>query len=202
MINPILSNVRIEFGDSFFPEAIIKKYDDFLFHKNTPFKSLRSYFYETIQNINMPGINLSTTTVQGLNNTGKNPYKGDFPHVTTNRTFPGSIPLSEMYDGNIINITFRNTILNWMYCYESMYGYYKRTRSIDDFYINITMMDSSEIPMILFKLSDCYVATMPGLEFSFNQSFSESKTFDTGFVFNKIDVEFLVPNFDLEQINL
>jgi hypothetical protein len=202
MINPVLSNFRIDFDDAFFPLDITKKYDDFLFHKNTPFKSLRSHLYESIQTFNIPGINLNTITAQGLQNLGLNPKKGDWPHSTVNRHFAGTAPMNEIFDGILFNVTFRNTILNWMYLYEILFRYYKRSRDVDQFGILITMMDSAEVPMIRFKLGDCFISTIVGLEFSFNQSFSESKTFDCGFTFNTLDVEFLVPNFDLKSLEL
>lgn len=206
MLNPVLNNFRVDFGDNFFPDFITKKYDTFLFHKNTPFKSIRSHFYESIQQVNMPGLNLQTMTVPGMENTGRNPRNPNnpngFPHTTNNRHYPGTQPFNEIVDGIVFNITMRNSILNWMYCYEVLYRYYKRTRDISEFQIMLTMMDSAEIPMIRFKLSDCFVSIMPGLEFAYNQSFSESKTFDCGFTFNEFDVEFLVPNFDLREITL
>lgn len=202
MINPNLSNFHAEFGESFFPEAITKKYDDFLFQKNYPFKDLKSYLYETIQNVDMPGLNLATINVNGMQNLGANPNFGDFPNTTINRIYPGTAPENEIVDGTVVTITFRNTLLNWMYCYEVLYSYYKRTRNITDFGISLIMRDSAEIPMLKFSLSDCFISNMPGLSFSFNQSFSESKTFDIGFTFNKFVVSLLIPEFNLVKKNL
>jgi len=202
MINPVLSNFRIEFGESFFPDTITKKYNDFLFHKNYPFKTLKDYFYETIQELVMPGVNLNSIVANGLNNTGFNPSSLNFPHSTVNRSYPGTSSINEIIDGVVVNITFRNTLLNWMYAYEVMYRYYDRTRSISDFYIQLIMKDSAEIDMIKFTMGDCYISTMPGLTFSYIQSFSESKTFDLSFTFNKFDVQFLIPGFDLKQVTL
>src|ERR1035437_1032579 len=116
MINPILSNYRIDFGDNFFPDTITTKYDKFLFQKNYPFKTLKGYFYETIQNTDIPGINLSPLSINGLMNLGQNPDIKNFPSPTINRQFPGTAPLNEIFEGTAINITFRNTVLNWMYC--------------------------------------------------------------------------------------
>ena len=202
MINPVLSNFRIEFGESFFPEFVTKKYDDFLFHKNYPFKTLKDYFYETIQELSIPGINLNTLSIVGLNNLGLNPSIQNFPHTTVNRNYPGTAPQNEIVDGVTIVITFRNTLLNWMYCYEMLYKYYARTRTVDEFYIQLLMKDSAEIDMLKFTLSDCFISTMPGLTFSYLQSFSETKTFDINFTFNKFDVNFLIPGFDLKQVTL
>jgi len=202
MINPVLSNFRIEFGESFFPEFLTSKYDKFLFYKNYPFKSLKDYFYETIQEMSIPGINLNTISAIGVPNLGKNFSKVNMPPSTINRHYPGTSPINEIVDSVTLNITFRNTLLNWMYCYEVLYSYFARDRKTDEFYIQLILKDSAELDMVKFTLSDCFISTMPGLEFSYLQSFSESKTFDVSFTFNRFEVGFLIPDFDLNEITL
>lgn len=201
MLNPVLSNFRIQFGEQLFPQHIVEKYDKFLFHKNYPLKNIRAYLHETIQTINIPGEDFQTLTVSGLSNLINADIR-DFPHTTVNRTYPGTSPLNEVVDGIMITVTFKNSILNWIYLFEWMYKYYKRTREAHEFYVNLIMLDSAEIPMINFRLLDCYVAQMPGLEFAYNEGFSESKTFDMSFVFNRFDVNLIVPGFDSETIHL
>jgi len=202
MINPDLSNFNVLFSEDFFPESITKKYDDFLFHKNYPFKTLKFYFYETLQNIDIPGINLQTILVSGINNAGlKGSNFENGNHQTINRTYPGTSPVNEIVDGVTIVVTFRNTLLNYLYCYEILYKYYARKRTINDFNITLTMKDSAEIPMLQFRLFDCFISSMPGLSFSFVSSFNETKTFDITFTFNKFDVSFILPEFDLTKIN-
>jgi len=202
MINPVLSNFQVAFSSAFFPKDVTDKYDKFLFNKNYPFKTLESYFYETIQNVDMPGINLNTIVVNSLPNLGLNPRPGNLQGGTSiNRHFPGTSNQNEIVDGIVVNVTFRNTILNWMYCYEILYKYYARARSLKEFGLSLVMKDSAEIPMINFALGDCFVSSMPGLSFSYNQAFNESKTFDIGFTFNKFEVNFLLPDFDLLNIN-
>ena len=73
---------------------------------------------------------------------------------------------------------------------------------MNDFYMQLILKDSAEIDMIKFTLSDCFISTMPGLTFSYLQAFSESKTFDISFTFNKFDTEFLIPGFDLNSVSL
>lgn len=201
MLNPVLSNFRIQFGESLFPQEIIQKYDKFLFDKNYPLKNFRSYFHETVQVVQIPGENLQTLLVNGLPNI-RNANPKDFPHTTVNRTYPGTAPLNEVVDGVTINVTFKNSILNWLYLFEWMYKYYKRTREAHEFDVNLIMMDSAEVPMINFRLIDCYVAALPGLEFAYNASFSESKTFDMSFVFNRFDVRMIIPDFNSETLHL
>lgn len=201
MLNPVLSNFKIILN-GFFHDDVTKQYNDFLLTKNAPIKSIEEYIYESIQNISMPGLNLNLNTVSALGNLGKDGTTKNFAETSINRHFPGTVSLNEVVDTTSVNVTFRNTILNWMYMYQTMFLYYKRKRTLDDFQIILTMMDSAEIEMIRFKLSDCFISTMPGLEFSYNQSMSDSKTFECGFTFNKFDVEFIIPNFNISKFEL
>lgn len=205
MLNLILSNFRIEFSPHFFPEEITKKYTEFLFHKNYPIKKLDGYLLETIKDVSIPGIALEKLDVNSLPNLGKNSGfngQGEFNHTTVNRIFPGTAAQNDIIDSKEITITFNNTILNWMYCYEVMYGYYKRRRDISDFSIYLIMCDSANIPMFRFNLSDCFIGTIPGLNFSYTDNMSDAKTFDCGFTFNKFDVEFMLPDFKKTNITL
>lgn len=207
MLNPSLNNFQIEFSEEFFPEEITQKYDDYLFHMNSPFKYMKSNFIESIQQLNIPGLNISALIVQGLDNTGIDPRNPrfnpvGFPHTTTNRAYEGNEPWYNLIESTVATISLRNNILNWMYCYEIFYNRYRREHRVDQFQLRLIMMDSAEIPMIKFVMSDCFISTLPGLEFAFNQSFNESKTFDIGIQFNQLDVEFNVPKFKKLSIGL
>ena len=197
MLNPVLSNVQIQIGDNFFPENITKKYDDFLYARNYPLKTMRACLHETIQNFTMPGIDLKTFTVEGLNNQ-RNANRKDFPNPVTQRTYPGHEPYEHILSNMSITITFKNNILNWLYCFEWIYKYYKRTREAFEFDVTVTMLDSAEIPILRFRLSDCFESSTPELEFSYTESFLTSRTFDMTFTFNKFDVTMLLPEFKME----
>ena len=202
MINPVLSNFRVDFGDSFFPDSITKKYNEFLHYKNNPIRDIASLIYESIQEVTIPGITLSPVAVIGLNNTGKNPDPKNFNHTTVNKYFPGTASQNEIIESTTVTITFLNRIINWMYCYEILHSYYKRSRNIDDFYMQLSMMDSAEVPMIRFLFGKCFISTIPGLTFSTNQSFLEAKTFECTFTFNKMDTNFVIPTFDVKKMEL
>lgn len=158
---------------------------------------------ESIQTVNIPGWNIQTTQTPNLSNlkgvdfSGMGQKPSSFVETTINRFYAGNGSINDIVDSNILNVTFRNTMINWMYLYEALRGYYDRTRNLSLFRITITLMNTAEIPLLQFIYSDCMVAVMPGLEFSFTQAFMEAKTIDTGFIFNKVDVNFLIPNFDL-----
>jgi hypothetical protein len=207
MLDPVLSNFRLDFGDPFFPVELTGKYDNYLFNRNYPLKTLRGYFHETIQEFSTPGIDLNELVVNGFNNIGKLRPSGwggsdDMPNVTQNRSYPGTSPDNEIINPLKLTVTFRNTVLNYMYCYEVFHKYYKRKREITDFYITAVMMDSAEVPMFRFKFSDAYVASVPGLTFSYTGAFNESKTFDCTFTFNGFDVDLIIPDMAVNNISL
>lgn len=204
MLNPSLQNFRVTFGENFFSSGVIEKYDDYLFHQNTPFNTMKACFHESIQSLNIPGLNISPLIIQGLNNTGNNPYADgqSFQAATTSVAYAGSDSWWNVLETTVLTVTFRNNILNWMLCYENMYKYYLRQRTVSEFTIILDMMDSAEIPIIRIIAKDCFVANMPGMEWSNAQAFNESKTFDVGFQFNDLDVQFNVPDWNKINFNL
>lgn len=207
MINPSLNNFQIEFSEDFFPEELTKKYDEYLFHLNSPFKYLKNTFMESVQQLNIPGLNIQSLIIQGLDNTGVDPRNPSlnpigFPHTTQNRAYEGNEPWWNTLESTTFTVSLRNNILNWMYCYELFYNRYRREHRVNQFQTRLIMLDSAEVPMIKFIMSDCFLSTLPGMEFAFNQSFNESKTFDVGVQFNRLDVEFYIPEFKKLSINL
>lgn len=202
MIDPLLSNIRVVLGREFFPPELTEKYDKFLFNKNYPLKTMYSYIHESIQIVSIPGYQLQTLTVTGLPN--MKDFTKDFNSTTSNKTYPGNASWNEVIDGINVTITFRNTILNWLYFFDWHYNYYKiiRDQNTQEFGFNIIMKDSAEIPMIDFGIKDCFISSLPGLEFAFNANFDESKTFDIGIVFNKFNVKMLLPEFKNTRISL
>lgn len=198
MLNPSTDKYTIDFSGEFYPKLLIAKYDDFLFHKNHPIKNIQAHISESIQSITIPGMGLNILSVQGQNNLGSNPNYGQKAPVTSNTQYPGSAPMSEIIESTVVTLTLRNTILNWMYFYEFFRSFYSRTSKIDQikyFTVSIVVRDAAEIPMLSFSFEDCFISNLPGLEFSFNTTFRESKTFDVGITFNKMQVGFLIPNF-------
>lgn len=208
MLNPNLQNFQIYLSDDFFPEDITEKYTNYLKHVNHPFKNLKDNFLESIQQMTIPGVNMQPLLIAGMDNTGQDPRNPNlnqpygFPHTTQNRVYEGNEPWWNNLSETTFTLTLRNNIINWMYCYEMFYRRYLRENRTNQFQAVLTMMDSAEIPMIKFTASDCFIITLPPLEFAFNTAFGESKTIDVGIQFNKFDVDFNVPNFKKLNINL
>lgn len=202
MLNPATDNVIIEFNHDFFDNEFSKVYDEFLFHMNGPIKNIKDHIHESIQEIEIPGFNLNVIETNGLPNATGGGNANFFPHTTINRQFPGTSSQNDIIDSKQVNITFRNTILNWSYIFQVMEGYYRRKRIMEQFAINITLLDSAQIPMLSFRFSDCFTSTIPGLSFGFNSNIREVKTVQSGFTFNKFDVKINIPEFAKTNISL
>lgn len=204
MLNPSVDKYTISFSSNFFDNEISKKYNDYLFHLNQPIKDIKSHIEESIQLVTIPGYSLQILNVNGMNNSNVNDLGGvgKKPNFITDTTFnsqyPGTAPMNEVLTDTKVTITFRNTLLNWMYIFEIFKNHYRRDRKISDFQIIITLMDSAEIPMMNFVFTDCFTADIPGLEFAFNANFRESKTIDASFAFRALTPYFKIPEFKKE----
>lgn len=208
MLNPSVDKYTVEFSNSFFDNEITKKYDNYLFHINGPIKNIKDHIQESIQVLSIPGLELQMLNIQGINNMknidfgplGTSP--NNFQATTINRQFSGTAPIQDVVQGTKIDITFRNTLLNYMYIYEIFHHYYKRKRDVLEFSIIITLHDAADIPLMNFVFFDCFIASIPGLEFAFNTQFREAKTIDAGFAFNGMTTNFMIPEFNITKTNL
>lgn len=199
-LNPNTDKFTIEFGENFYVKSLMKKYNDFLFHKNSPIKDIQSHIHESIQSIQIPGMQLNVTNANNMSNIGAAGNLKSQAALTVNRNYIGNSPINEIIEGTTVTVTFRNTLINWMYIYELFRNFYSRNSGLNEFYVNIVLRDSAEIPMINIMFDDCFISALPGLEFSYNTSFRESKTFDVTFTFNKMDVGFIIPTFNKRDI--
>lgn len=198
MLNPVLSNTKVVIGHEFFPEELVSKYDNYLYSINFPFKTLESYIHETIQNISIPGIQLNTVSVESMPNlVGNVPGSDTFFHPTHTETYEGTVSQIDTDTDKTATITFKNTIINWMYMFEHCYEHYKRKRITRVGSVYVIMYNAAEVPVLQFQMQRCFISNIPGLEFAFNEGFSESKTFDVTFTFNQLDIKFILP--DMKQ---
>lgn len=201
MLNPDTSRYNVIFSDELFRDNLVTKYNDYLFHLNYPIKDIKNLITESIQTLQIPGFSLNTLIVAGLNNLPKNPQT-PISEVTTNVQFPGTAPLAEILTDFKINITCRNNLINWLYFYEVFRGYYSRQRVQEQFQIIVPLFDTNLVNIFNFVFSGCFITDIPPLEFSFNQSFGETKTIDVGFAFQKLDAQFNIPEYNKTNINV
>lgn len=199
-LNPSTDKFTIELGSDFYVNSLMEKYNDFLFHKNSQVKDLQSYMHESIQSIQIPGMNLQVVNVNGMSNIGAAGNVKTPAALTVNKSYVGNAPIAEIIESTTVTITFRNTIINWMYIYEFFRRRYERNSTLKNFDISVTLRDSADIPMLNILFDDCFISGLPGLEFSFNTGFRESKTFDIIFTFNKMNFNFIIPSFKKTNI--
>lgn len=200
MLNPTTNNFVIEFGNKFYHENLVKKYNDFLLHKNNPVKNIKDHIHESIETLSIPGLNLQVTEVNGLKNF-TNPTETQAK--TTQWVFPKNQTLIEAFEVNKLNLTCKNTIINWTYFYEFFRNNLKSGKKelkLENFTIDVIVRDGGDIPVLLFQFKNCFSASLPALDFSYGSTFGEQKTIDVGFWFNEMDVTLLLPEFD--KINL
>lgn len=205
MLNALIDKYIIEFSNEFFDTNYAKKYTNFLYNLNTPIKDLQTHFYESFQGITIPGLTVQPTVVSNLNNLNNVNFGNGKPNNMTetsiDRQYIGNLPFNQILNSNNITINCRNTYINWMYSYEFFRDYFDRKRTVKDFKTTITVYDAGNIPMLMFIFSDCFINSLPDLEFLTNQAIREPRNFDLGLIFNKFDVKFLIPNFDVDINN-
>lgn len=207
MLNPISDKFRVEFSSEFFDTSYYKKYNNFIYNLNGPIKDLVTHFYESIQQVIISGINAQPLTVTGINNlkgVGTEGPMGTKPpnmtETTISRSWIGNVPFDELLNSKTLTVNMKNTYINWLYSYEYFRDYFDRKRTVKDFRVTLTVLDSANIPMMQFIFSDCFIISLPDLEFLTNGQIREVRQFDLGIQFNRFDVKFIIPEFN--NINL
>lgn len=208
MLEPTTDKFIIEFSNEFFSLDSVKTYTNYLYNSNGPIKDFQTHFYESILSLTVPGITAQPTQVNGLNNlrgVGTNQGMGttsaNMTETAINRSYVGTTPLDELFNSKTLNLTMRNTYLNWAYCYQLYRGHFARNRTVEEFRVIQTIFDTANIPMFQFIYSDCYISGIPDLEFQTNTAVRDVRTIDIPINFNKFDVQFLLPEFDTEINN-
>lgn len=201
-LNPILDKFKVDFSANLFPKEMTERYDRYLKAKNSPLKRIEDIISESIVSVSVPGFEIPTNTITGMSNLGGDPYKGDFPTVVTQLTLPSDVSKMETFSSQTITLTLQNNLLNWLYFYEVYNGYFKNERTIDMFEIYITMKDAAEIDVMRFVFGGCFCSGMAGLEFATNEEYMQAKTVDVNFVFNSMDVDTILPEFNMKTVNL
>lgn len=191
LLNPSTSNFYITFTKNFFSDEIDAKYNDFLFHMNSPMKDIIALIIESIQQIEIPGDDMETITASNLGGINGHQY-----------TTSGNANQTAILDSTIINITSRNILINYMRLLEFKNAYYARDRKVGMFDFTVTFCDSADVPLMSFMFLDCFIRAMPGLTFAYNSEFNESKTFDWKLQFSRFTPTFIIPDFKKNNLQL
>lgn len=198
-LNPVTDKFKISLIGAF-TNDITKKYDDYLFSKNAPIKNIEESVYESIVGCTTPGFNLNTQTITGMPNISG----GTRPNTpsNTNMIVPSNTPLLETYESTTFTINCRNNTINYMFFYEMFYSNYNPNNEYRFVTIILDIFDSAEIPMMRYKFGNAFLTSMNGFELNTNNNFREAKTIDLVFTFNRLDVEFIIPGFNMPVMTI
>lgn len=185
LLNPSTSNFQLSFSPSFYDKVIDTKYNDFLFHQNSPIKNINALILESVQSLEIPGDDMESITASQVGGVNGHEY-----------TYSGTANVTSILESTIITITLRNNLINFMRLYEYKNAYYARPRRVQMFDLNLTLCDSANIPMMNFCFQDCFIRGLPGLTFAYNSEFNESKTFDCKIQFSRFTPTFIIPEFN------
>lgn len=204
MLNPNLDNFDVKFSTEMFPKNVSEPYDRFLHQFNSPVKNIIDAVHESIVDISIPGLNIPEITIAGLNNTGPRGINSQtlIEANTKNIDYISNVPFDEVIDSKLVNINFRNTIINWMYFNHMFRLMFNRNKDVKEFRITLTMKDPGDIPMIVFIFDNCIIKSFPELTFSHSLSINEAANIQVGFRFNNLSYKFILPNFDMEPIKI
>lgn len=196
MLPPVMSNIQIDFSPHLFPAHIAGKYDKIFFNNNDPIKTIEDLCKESIQDLSVSGFEMPTLDLNGMNN-----FASQMKHAanTVNRSVSGNQPENETFE-NSVTFTMLNYMYNWSYFLEWGKRYFMRNRDVSEFWVNITLLDSAELPVMRFRYEDCFVTTVPPLTFSFTQSFAESSTFDLVFKTNRMSIDIAIPKHNSTEV--
>lgn len=201
-LNPVVDKFRVDFSAGFYPKSMTERYNRYLRTKNAPLKTIQDVIAESIVGLQIPGFEFQQLNVTDMPNLGKDPYKGEFPTVVTQITYPQDTSKMATFTSQVVTLTLQNNLLNWLYFYEMYNAFFKNNRTVDFFSFFVTMLDASEIEIFRFRFEGCFCSGMAGLDISSNEEFMQSKTVDVSILFNSMEVDTLIPDFNLKTVNL
>lgn len=197
-LSPRYDLIRFHLPKSFIPKEVEEKYTSILNKEAYTITSAIDYLNESIQGVNMPGINgLTVTQVQHGSNgiVRQDGINGRIDVEPSHElTYIGADNPLEKIDKEF-KVTFRANqgLLNYFMLYETAFYYACKEYRWDCepvMYIEILNEDGTAISMV--KFIDVYMEGIEGLDFNYSKIEREANTFDVTFKFNNIDFEYLI----------
>ena len=194
-LSPRYDLVRFHLPKTFLPPEIEQKYTAILNKDAYTTTTAIDYLNESIQAVNMPGINgLTTVQVQhGFNGIEKTESRlnVEASHEITYMTVGN--PLEKI--DKEFKVTFRsnNGLLNYFMLYETAFWYACREKDWDcedAMYIELLNEDGTVLSRVTYM--QVHLEGIEGLEFNYTKIDRESNTFDVTFKFNNIDFEYMI----------
>lgn len=194
-LSPRFDLIRFSLPKTFIPKEIEEKYTSYINKDSYTIRTAIEYLNESIQGINIPGLNGLTYVQQqrGLNRITRNNSRLNVEPMHEINYMTPENPLEKM--DKEFKVTFRNNqgLFNYFMLYETAFHYACREFRGDAesvMYLEILSEDGTAIAKVTFF--DVHMEGIEGLEFNYSKVEREAGTFDVTFKFNNIDFEYLI----------
>lgn len=192
---------RLLLPKDFLCKEIEEKYTNVLKEKHGVFKAPIDFLNETIQRVEVLGIN-NATIQQQQSSRGEPLIKKDrvkennFMYPSTDYNYRSEVSPIALTD-RTVNIEFRHTLgfLNYFMVFENFWYMFSRDRTYKELFnrINVDILDEHGSIYCRIVLFDPLINGIDMLSLDYTQPVAQSQTFK---------VEFKYSNFDLEFINI
>lgn len=180
--------------DDFFFPSITEKYDKVLKAMGGTFTSIVDVINESIQTVQIPGMSFEMVTQEDSGSTGLNTIS------LPDKKLRDTIESHEI----IVSLRHIDGFLNYFCLLEHFIKYFKHKRddSVNgetggtiksDLTLPIILLQRSGNPIFVVLFQRCYLTNIPQLEFTYNQSIAEFKTFDIKFYFYEFMTKVSLP---------
>jgi hypothetical protein len=192
-LSPRYDLFKFSFPKDFLPQEVLEKYDNILSKNSGVIVNAIDYLNESIQGVNLPGINdvLITQVQHGHNSIERSRTKLNVEPVH-DITYQSSANLLSNINKEI-KITFRMNqgLYNYFMLYETIFHHACKPISKDcEPILYIEILDEEGVSIAKVKLIDVYINGIDGLDFTYNKIERDAGTFDATLKFNNIDFDF------------
>lgn len=200
-LSPRYDLFRFCLPKDFMPNEVSEKYQQYINKEPGVLTRAIDYLNESIKGITFPGISdvnitqpqHSTNSITRQNKTGKNLGRINIEPKQDNTYVGAANPLDKIE--RKITVTFRMNqgLMNYFMLYETLFHRICKPYLYaegDEFSIDVLNGQGVVVSKIL--LHQVYMDGMQQLDFSFDKIDRQSDTFTVDFVFNNLDMEFMV----------
>ena len=196
-LSPRYDLFKFELPKDFIPPEVNEKYQKILSANAGVLTTPIDYLNESIQGINIPGIeNLTTDQQQHSFNDIKTARGKINVEPSRQNTYKSvSNPLDNIDKTITITFRFNQGFYNYFLLYESIF--WKVCKPLDyknEEILFIELLDETGKIIARIKFYDCHVDGIDGLEFNYSKLERDTGTFDLTLKFNNIDFAFIDEN--------
>ena len=193
-LSPRYDLFKFAFPKDFIPTEVNEKYQKILSRNTGVLTTPIDYLNESIQGINIPGIEELTIDQQqhSHNSIKLRDGKINVEPVRQNTYKSPANPLDQINKEITVTFRFNQGFYNYFLLYETIF--WKCCKPLDypgEEVLCVDLMDETGRVIERIKYMDCNVAGIDGLEFTYSKTERDAGTFNVTFKFNNIDFVFI-----------